>query len=275
LSHLATRGRVSASTQNQAFNALLFLFRNVYEVGLEGMAVTLRAKRGRKLPVVLSVEETRAIFAELSGTCLLILEVLYGSGLRLSEAVQLRVKDIDFDARCIMVRSGKGDKDRISLLPDRVRPALEQHPAQVKALHQADLASGAGAAPLPDALHRKYQNAAREWGWQFAFPSSKLANGEDGVIRRWHVSPATVQKAMKQAVRRAGIAKPASVHTLRHSFATHLLMQGVDIREIQELLGHKSEETTMIYTHVVRTMAADVRSPLDELIPMPGRRDHA
>lgn len=265
LTHLATRRRVSASTQNQAFSALLFLYRNVFEVELQGMADTLRAKRGRRLPVVLSVDEVAAIFGRLEGTLGLMLELVYGAGLRLNELVQLRVKDVDFGAGSIAIRAGKGDADRITILPERVRSRLVRHLGRVKALHERDLAAGAGAAPLPDALCRKYPSAPREWSWQYVFPSKKLGVADDGVIRRWHTSPATVQRAMRQAVRAAGIDKPASVHTLRHSFATHLVMQGVDVRRIQDLLGHKCLDTTMVYVHVARTVGSDVDSPLDRL----------
>lgn len=261
LSHLATHGRVSASTQNQAFNALLFLHRHVFCIDLGDMAATVRARRGQKLPVVLSIEEVRAILAQLTGTRRLMVELIYG-GLRLTELTQLRVKDLDFDASTITVRSGKGDKDRVTLLPQRLQPDLREHLKKVKDLHERDLAAGAGEAPLPDALRRKYPNAGREWAWQFAFPSLKLAvDSETKTIRRWHVAGATVQKAMKAAVRKAQIAKPASVHSMRHSFATHMLMRGIDMRRIQELLGHKSIETTMIYTHVLPTIAPDLRSP--------------
>ncbi len=266
LSHLVTRGKVSASTQNQAFSALLFLHRHVLHADLGDMSATVRARRGQKLPVVLSVEEVRAVLAELSGKSRIMIELIYGGGLRLSDLVQLRVKDIDFDAATITIRSGKGDKDRVTLLPRRTLPALRKHLQDVRTLHERDLACGAGEAPLPNALRRKYPNAGREWAWQFVFPSSKLAtDSETTAIRRWHVAPATVQKAMKAAVRRARISKPASPHTLRHSFATHMLMKGVDIRRIQDLLGHRSVETTMVYTHVLAGLAPPVRSPLDEL----------
>ncbi|MBM3317759.1 MAG: integron integrase [Candidatus Eisenbacteria bacterium] len=266
LSYLATRGRASASTQNQAFNALLFLHRHVLLVDLGDMGATVRARRGERLPLVLSVDEVRSVFAQLQGTRRLMLELVYGCGLRLSELIRLRVKDIDFDAGALTVRCGKGDKDRVTLLPRRLQPDLREHMKKVQALHESDLAAGAGEAPLPDALRRKYPAAGREWAWQFIFPSAKLAPDVPArTIRRWHAAEATVQKAMKTAVRRSAIAKPASVHTLRHSFATHLLLQGVDIRRIQQLLGHKSVETTMIYTHVLPTVAPAVRSPLDAL----------
>lgn len=266
LSVLATRGKVAASTQNQAFNALLFLHRHVLFADLGDMSGTLRARRGYRLPVVLSIDEVRSILEQLTGTRRLMIELIYGTGMRLGETIRLRVKDIDFQAGVISVHSGKGEKDRITFLPARLRPALEEHLRKVKILHERDLASGAGEAPLPGALQRKYPNAGREWGWQFVFPSARLGtDAEAHAIRRWHVSPATVQKAMKSAVRKARLAKPAGVHTLRHSFATHLLVKGVDIRRIQDLLGHRNVETTMIYTHVLPSIAPEMHSPLDEL----------
>ena len=185
--------------------------------------------------------------------------------MRVGELVTLRVKDIDFDAGTITVRAGKGDKDRVTFLSKRLVPELRQHLEQVRALHQRDLAAGAGDAPLPGGLDRKYPNAGREWGWQFAFPSGRIEVDDRDVLRRWHVATASVQKAMKRAVRQSGIAKPASVHSLRHGFATSLLMKGADIRRVQDLLGHRSVETTMIYTHLLQSMAPDLASPLDEL----------
>jgi integron integrase len=264
LSSLATRQHVAASTQNQAFNALLFFFRNVLGLELTDMAATVRARQGRRLPVVLSLDETRAVLAQLAGVPRLMLELVYGAGMRLNEVVTLRVKDIDFDAGTITLRAAKGDKDRTTFLPEKVGRTLRQHLEAVKVKHDQDLAAGAGEAPLPGALARKYPTAGREWPWQFVFPSHRLETG-DGIIRRWHVAAATVQKAMRAAVRRADIDKPATVHSLRHSFATHLLMQGADIRRVQDLLGHRSVETTMVYTHVLQIMAPNLRSPLDEL----------
>jgi integron integrase len=265
LSYLAVQRNVASSTQNQAFNALLFLFRHVLMKDLGDMGATVRARRGRRLPVALMPEEARAVFNELRGLNRLMLELVYGSGLRVSELVQLRVKDIDFASGSISVRVSKVDKDRVTFLPKRLVQGLKAHLAKVKDLHQRDLAAGVGEAPLPDALKRKYPNAGREWGWQFVFPSVKLNVSDDGVVRRWHMATATVQRAMKEAVRRSGIAKPAGCHSLRHSFATALLMKGTDIRKVQDLLGHKSVETTMLYTHVLQAMAPDVCSPLDEL----------
>ena len=265
LSHLAVHRKVASSTQNQAFNALLFLCRYVLMVDLGDLGTTVRARRGRRLPVVLSPQETRAVFKELRGLHRLMLELVYGGGLRVSELVQLRVKDIDFASGTIMVRASKGDKDRVTFLPKRLVRGLKAHLVKIRDLHERDLAAGAGEAPLPNALARKYRNAGREWGWQYVFHSTKLNVDDDGVVRRWHMSAATVQRAMKDAVRRSGIAKPAGCHSLRHSFATALLMKGADIRRVQDLLGHKSVETTMLYTHVLQAMAPDVCSPLDEL----------
>jgi site-specific recombinase XerD len=190
---------------------------------------------------------------------------VYGAGLRLGELVELRVKDLDFGAGTVTVRSGKGEKDRVTFLPKRLGPELKAHLEEVKAIHERDLGRGAGQAPLPNALERKYPSAGREWGWQFVFPSTKLQVDDAGTVRRWHLAAASVQRAMKQAVRRSGIAKPASVHSLRHSYATALLMKGADIRRVQDLLGHRSVETTMVYLHVLQSMAPDLESPLDDL----------
>ena len=264
LTRLAMVEKISASTQNQAFNALLLLFREVLRTDLEEMAQTVRAKRGRKLPTVLSVKEVQALLAAVEPEYQLMVKLLYGGGLRLMELLRLRVKDLDFDAGLVIVRSGKGDKDRSTLLPETLRDALRRHLATVREWHEKDLAQGYGEAPLPDALARKYPNAGREWGWQYVFPADKVAvDPADGKMRRYHVYEKTLQAAVRRAVRKAGIVKPASVHTLRHSFATHLLLNGTDIREIQELLGHTSVETTMIYTHVVRELKTKARSPLD------------
>jgi integron integrase len=266
LSYLAMKRHVSSSTQNQAFNALLFLFRDILKIPIDDLSQTVRAKRGQRLPVVLSVEEVQEIFKHVEGTDLLILQLLYGSGLRLMELARLRVKDIDFSASLVFVRNSKGDKDRTTMLPEFVTASLRSHLEKVKAVHEQDLASGYGEVFLPDALERKYPNAAKEWGWQYVFPSSKLsADPRSGKIRRHHINEKTVQNAVKEAVKKAGIAKHASVHTLRHCFATHLLMNGVNIREIQNLLGHKHLETTMIYTHVIRDMVSVPKSPLDHL----------
>jgi integron integrase len=267
LSHLAINRRVSASTQNHAFNALLFLFRDVLGQDVGNLGDTVRAKRGSRLPVVLTPDEVRAIFSTMSGTSLLITQVLYGSGLRLMELARLRVQDIDFDGSTITVRSGKGDKDRTTVLPEAIKERLRTHIEKVKALHERDLSAGFGEVFLPDALERKYPNAGKEWGWQYVFPSARFSvDPRSGKVRRHHISETAIQSAVTNAVKKAGIVKHASVHTLRHSFATHLLMKGVNIREIQSLLGHKSVETTMIYTHVLRNMANAPQSPLDMLL---------
>ncbi len=267
LSHLAIKKNVSASTQNQAFNALLFLFRDVLKIEPGDLSKTVRAKRGQRLPVVLSIQEVQELFKHAQGATLLVLQLLYGSGLRLMEAARLRVKDIDFDSNLIFVRNGKGDKDRSTMLPESVKALLLSHIEKVKALHEKDLASGYGEVYLPDALERKYPNAAKEWHWQYVFPSSKFSiDPRSSKIRRHHMSERTIQNAVKDAARKAGIAKHVSVHTLRHSFATHLLMNGINIREIQNLLGHKNVETTMIYTHVIRGLSGAPKSPLDDLL---------
>lgn len=266
LTHLAMVGKVSASTQNQAFSALLLLFREVLRADLEEMTQTVRARRGPKLPTVLSVAEVQELLAAVEAEYALMVKLLYGGGLRLGELVRLRVKDLDFDAGLLVVRSGKGDKDRTTLLPVSLHDELCAHLEHIREWHQADLSDGYGEAPLPDALARKYPGAGLEWGWQYVFPADKVAvDPADGKTRRYHVFNQDVQKAVRRAVRQAGIAKHATPHTLRHSFATHLLLNGTDIREIQELLGHKSVETTMIYTHVVRELKSRARSPLDAL----------
>jgi integron integrase len=266
ISHLALKQRVSSSTQNQAFNAILFLFKNVLGKEADDLSNTIRAKRGPKLPVVLSVDEVKQLFSHMSGTTLLMAEVLYGAGLRLMELARLRVKDIDFDASTIFVRSGKGDKDRSTILPAAVKEKLRDHLKRVKILHEKDLAAGYGQVHLPDALDRKYPKAGKEWAWQYVFPSAKLSiDPRSKRIGRHHFSEKTIQDAIKKALRKAVIPKHASVHTLRHSFATHLLMSGINIREIQDLLGHKHVETTMVYTHVLRNMSNAPLSPLDAL----------
>ncbi len=266
LSHLALKQRVSASTQNQAFNALLFLFRHVLGRETGDLGNTVRAKRGPKLPVVLTVEEVKQLLSAMKGTTRLMAELLYGTGLRLMELARLRVNDIDFDAYTVFVRSGKGDKDRSTMLPEAVRERMREHLQGVKAVHERDLGMGYGEVHLPDALGRKYPNAGKEWAWQFVFPSVKLSvDPRTGRVGRHHISDTAIQEAVKRALGKAGIAKHASVHTLRHSFATHLLMAGVNIREVQSLLGHKNVETTMIYTHVLRDLSNAPTSPLDAL----------
>ncbi|MDQ6992993.1 MAG: integron integrase [Mariprofundus sp.] len=268
ISYLAIQKKVSAATQNQAFNALLLLFRDILHVDTAHLPVTIRAKQGKRLPSVLSVNEVQKIFTAVEPKYSLMIKLLYGSGMRMGELLRLRVQDIDFDHRLITVHAAKGDKDRTTLLPDSLVEPLMQHLQIVKSLHEQDKIEGFGAVWLPYALARKYPNAATEWPWQFLFPSAQLSRDpEAGVYRRHHIYDKTLQAAMQRAVRRAEINKHASLHTLRHSFATHLLMQGTDIREIQELLGHKSVETTMIYTHVVRELKTSAKSPLDLLTP--------
>jgi len=268
LSHLAIRQRVSSSTQNQAFNALLFLFREVLKIDLQNISKTVRAKRGPKLPVVLTQNEMCQLFEHLTGKDLLLIHILYGTGMRLMEAARLRIQDIDdLEMNSIIVRASKGDKDRMTVLPDAIKNSLKKQITEVKKIHEQDLAKGFGEVYLPDALERKYPNAAKEWRWQYVFPAANLSvDPRSGKVRRHHISPSAIQKALADAVRKAAIPKHASVHTLRHSFATHLLMNGVNIREVQELLGHKNVETTMIYTHVLRDMSHAPKSPLDMLI---------
>ncbi len=267
LTYLAVKQHVSSSTQNQAFNALLFLFRNVLQMDLKEIGQAVRAKRGPKLPVVLSLDEVRLLLTHLSGRNLLLVHVLYGTGMRLMEAARLRVNDVDFGLNAIFVRGGKGDKDRTTILPDAVKKPLREHLTEVKKIHEKDLARGYGEVYLPDELERKYPNAGKEWRWQYVFPANNLSvDPRSGKVRRHHISADVIQKAVAEAVRVAGIPKHATVHTLRHSFATHLLMAGVNIREVQELLGHKNVETTMIYTHVLRDLSHAPQSPLDALL---------
>jgi integron integrase len=265
LSHLAVAGNVSASTQNQALCALLFLYRDVLQVELPYVEGIERAKRPARVPVVFTRQEVERLLAQLSSTYSLIASLLYGSGLRLMEALRLRVKDVDFDYGQITVRAGKGEKDRRTVLPRPLIEPLRQQLARVKLLHEQDLREGYGAVYLPYALERKYPNAAREWGWQYVFPSSnRSADARSGTIRRHHTSPDSVQKEVKKALRCAGITKHGGCHTLRHSFATHLLEDGYDLRTIQELLGHADVRTTMIYTHVLNKGGRGVRSPLEK-----------
>lgn len=267
LSHLAIKQQVSSSTQNQAFNALLFLFREVLKTDLNDLGKTVRAKRGPKLPVVLTQDEVRSLLEQLNERDLLLVHLLYGTGMRLMELTRLRVQDIDFGTNSIIIRASKGDKDRITVLPDAIKNKLKEQLAAVKKIHEQDLTKGFGEVYLPEALDRKYPNATREWRWQYVFPSATLSvDPRSGKVRRHHISPSSIQKIVSSAVRKAGIPKHATVHTLRHSFATHLLMNGINIREVQELLGHKNIETTMIYTHVLRNISKAPISPLDTLL---------
>jgi integron integrase len=264
LSDLAVRLKVSASTQNQAFNALLFLYREVLNLEMGDVTGTVRAKRSARLPVVLTREEVARLVAALPGTHELMGKLLYGRGMRLMECVRLRVKDVDFGQNHIVVRDGKGCKDRVTVLPQGLVAPLQAHLGRVRLRHQQDLAEGYGRVYLPEALARKYPSAAVEWGWQYVFPSAFLSvDPRSGERRRHHVNELSLQRAVKPAVRAAGITKPASCHSLRHSFATHLLEAGYDLRTIQELLGHKDVATTQIYTHVMARPGLGVRSPLD------------
>jgi integron integrase len=264
LTGLATHGQVAASTQNQALAALLFLYREVLGQELPWLDNIRRAKKPQRLPTVLTREEVAAVLAQMSGVTWLMAGLLYGAGLRLMECVRLRVQDVDFARSEITVRQGKGGKDRRTMLPALVAEALQCQMAEARRLHERDLGAGFGAVWLPHALDRKYPNAAREWAWQYVFPASmRSVDPRSGVERRHHLDETVLQRAVKNAVRRAGIAKPATCHTMRHSFATHLLEAGQDIRTVQELLGHADVSTTQIYTHVLNRGGHGVLSPLD------------
>ena len=264
LTHLAKDRNVAASTQNQALSALLFLYGEVLGQKLGWIEGIVRAKKPVRLPQVLTFDEVKMLLAQLEGTKWLMASLLYGAGLRLRECLKLRIKDVNFDYRQIIVREGKGAKDRATMLPETLIEPLRRHIARVKGLHERELAEGYGEVELPSALERKYPRAAREWAWQYVFPASKRsADPRTGVIRRHHVFDDVLPRAVKEAARRAGLRKPISCHTLRHSFATHLLENGYDIRTVQELLGHSDVSTTMIYTHVMNKGARGVKSPLD------------
>lgn len=265
LTNLATHRRVAASTQNQALSALLFLYQQFFERKLGRLDGALRVTRPARVPVVLTRAETRALLAHVAPPYRLIADLIYGSGLRLLEALRLRVKDVDFGYGLIVVRDGKGMKDRVTMLPKRLEQPLREHLDHVKEIHQRDRALGYGEVYLPHALERKYPNAPRSWFWQYVFPADKRSiDPVSGKVRRHHVLEKNLQNAIKSAVHAAGIEKPASCHTLRHSFATHLLEGGNhDIRTVQELLGHKDVSTTMIYTHVLNKPGIGVKSPLD------------
>ncbi len=264
LTHLATDGNVAASTQNQALSALLFMYREVLGMDLPWLGNVVRAKRPKKLPVVLTRREIKAVLDRMSGIYGLMAALLYGTGMRLMECVRLRVKDVDFVRGEILVRDGKGGKDRVTMLPQSVAPELEAHLRKRRAVFDEDKAKGKGAVYLPDALDRKYPNAPEEWGWQYIFASGSYSvDPRSGKERRHHLDEKLLQRAMKRAVSEAAIAKPATPHTLRHSFATHLLESGYDIRTVQELLGHSDVSTTMIYTHVLNKGGRGVISPLD------------
>jgi integron integrase len=265
LTHLAVHKQVAASTQNVALSALLFLYKEVLHMTLPYIDNIERAKRSKRLPVVFTREEVKRILGNLTGTHHLVIALLYGTGMRLNESLRLRIKDIDFDYRQITVRDGKANKDRLTLLPTSLIPSLQIQLAKAKEIHDFDLRQGRGDVELPYALARKYPNAEREWGWQYILPASAISTDKrTGRTGRHHILESGTQKAMKRAMVAAAIAKHGSVHTLRHSFATHLLEDGYDIRTVQELLGHKDVKTTMIYTHVLNRGGKGVRSPLDD-----------
>jgi integron integrase len=264
LSYLAVEKRISPSTQNQAFNALLFFYKHVLDKDMGSLGGVVRAHRKTKIPVVLSMKEVRLLFDQLEGTPLLMAELTYGCGLRLRECLSLRVKDIDFEQDCVVVRAGKGDKDRITVLPDSLKNKLREHLENVRETYEKDRKEGVAGVYLPGALERKAPNRGKEWGWFWIFPSKTLSvDPRSKVVRRHHVHSNTLQKYVRRASDQAGITKNVTVHTLRHSFATHLVEKGYDIRTIQELLGHANLQTTMIYTHVATRNRLGVRSPLD------------
>ena len=271
LSSLATRG-VSASTQNQALSAILFLYGAVLGLRLEWMNDIVRAQRPVRLPVVLSREEVAALLPRLHGPVGLMASLMYGAGLRLMECAELRVKDVNFDRGELTIRDGKGGKDRVTMLPAAMKGPFVEHFKRVKAQHEADLTAGRGSVALPGALRAKYPNAPREWARQWVFPATRFyVDPETGERRRHHLHESVLQRAVKDAARAAGISRLATCHSLRHSFATHLLESGYDIRTIQELLGHRDVSTTMVYTHVLNQGGRGVRSPLDQLGAGPGR----
>ena len=264
LTHLAVRGKVSASTQNQALSGLLFLYRHVLKQELGDLGDVIRARRPKRLPVVMTREEVKAVLGQLEGDKWLMASLMYGAGFRLMECLRLRVQDIDFETNQITVRDGKGSKDRRTMLPQIVKEPLREHLQRAKMTHEQDLADGYGRVALPYALARKYANAAAEWRWQWVFPQERRwTDPETGQKGRHHVHESVIQRAVKQAVRETGLTKRATCHTFRHSFATHLLEDGDDIRTVQELLGHRDVSTTMIYTHVLNRGPIGVRSPLD------------
>jgi integron integrase len=264
LTHLAVKANVAAATQNQALSALLFLYREVLHVEIGWLDRVERAKKPARLPVVLTRPEVRRIFSHLHGTTKLMAGMLYGSGLRLMECVRLRVKDVDLGYLRITVRDTKGGKDRVTMLPTNLAQALQRHLLKRRSQHEQDLADGFGNVHLPHALARKYPHASRQWMWQYVFASSRVSlDPRSGETQRHHIAESILQRAVKEAISRAGIDKPATCHTLRHSFATHLLERGYDIRTVQELLGHKDVSTTMIYTHVLNRPGIGVKSPLD------------
>jgi integron integrase len=266
LSHLAVERDVAASTQNQALSALLFLYRDVLDIKLDWLDGVVRAKRPKTLPVVLTRDEVAAVLGHLSGQNLIAATLLYGSGLRLLECLELRIKDVDFGYRQITVRGGKGNKDRVTVLPAAVEPRLKLHIEDVRVQSEKDLMEGGGYVRLPKALTRKYPNADRAWGWQWVFPAHRhYLDSESGIRCRHHLDESVLQRAVKEAAALTNVKKHLTCHTFRHSFATHLLEDGYDIRTIQELLGHRDVSTTMIYTHVLNQGGRSVRSPMDIL----------
>lgn len=266
LTHLAVKERVSASTQNQALSGLLFLYRYVLKKDLDDIGPVVRARRPKRLPVVLTKEEVREVLSFLGGEILIMAQLMYGAGLRLMECLRLRMHDVDFSANQITIRDGKGGKDRLTMLPQIVKRPLQEHLVRVRKIHNRDIADGYGRAQLPYALERKYPNADAEWGWQYLFPQEKRwVNRKTGEQGRHHVDETIVQRKVRAAAMNTGIAKHVTCHTLRHSFATHLLENGYDIRTVQELLGHKDLRTTMIYTHVLNRGGKGVKSPADNL----------
>lgn len=266
LTHLAVHGNVAAATQNQAMNALVFLYRKVLKQDLNGQIHAVRAAKKKNIPVVLTKEETTKVLSMMTNTPQLVAKLLYGSGLRISEAIRLRVQDMDYELKTLTVRSGKGNKDRVTTFPETIIPFLKSHLAKVKLIHQNDLEKGFGEVYLPHALARKYPNAAKAWGWQYVFPANTISKDpRSNHHRRHHIDPSVINKGIKAAASKAGLVKKISAHTLRHSFATHLLQRGNDIRTIQALLGHNDVSTTMIYTHALQQGGQGVPSPLDDL----------
>lgn len=266
LTDLAVHGNVTASTQNQALNAIIFLYREVLKVDLPWMDGIQRAKKPSRLPVVFTRTEVKLLLAQLDGTFWLMASMIYGSGMRLMECVRLRVKDVDFHYKQLIIRDAKGQKDRVTMLPESLIEPLRNHLVRVKARHEQDLHEGFGRVYLPHALDRKYPNAGLEWGWQYVFPArGRSLDPRTKIIRRHHFAEDSLQRALKNAIRKAGIIKPGTTHVLRHSFATHLLEDGYDIRTVQDLLGHQDLNTTMIYTHVLQKGGRAARSPLDRM----------
>jgi len=266
LTHLAVKEKVSASTQNQALGALLFLYRHVLGREVGDLGEIIRARKPKRLPVVMARIEVKAVLANLTGDKWLMASLMYGAGLCLMECLRLRLQDVDFSRNEILVRDGKGAKDRITMLPESLKKPLQDHLRKVKAIHERDLADGWGRVQLPSALDRKYPNANRQWRWQWIFPQdNRWLNARTGEQGRHHIHESIIQKAVAEAVRKAGLTKRATCHTFRHSFATHLLADGYDIRTVQELLGHKDVKTTMIYTRVLNRGGKGVRSPVDAL----------